>query len=130
MITALYSFGKEIMDKLNIFGKLISEELRDSALNHYLDIESKWLKSERAKKLSEKLDEFSEEQKQTIRQLLTQSIDVGIHDFLFALEEGREDIKIIIDGDNVAELSDGLQAEPYTSDGWYEKYSQHKEEGI
>jgi hypothetical protein len=118
------------MNKLELFGKLISEDLRDSSLNRYMDLESDRLGSEYSKQLSKELSTFTGEQKKIIRKVLTASVDTGIHNFLFALEEERNGIKVMIDNENIAELSDGLQGEIYSSDGWFEKFSQHKENGI
>lgn len=118
------------MNALDKFGEIIAQDLRDSALNTYLDIKSGWLKSEEAKSLHESLSSFTVEQKEVINNLLTKCIDSGIHNFLIALEEKREAISINIDQDNVQDLSDGLQGEPFGSTGWFEKYSQHKEKGI
>ncbi|MEM7084213.1 MAG: hypothetical protein AAF465_15900 [Pseudomonadota bacterium] len=53
-----------------------------------------------------------------------------MHDFLFALEEKRNDVSVFVGQCNVAEMSDGLQGEIFTEDGWYERFSQHREEGI
>jgi hypothetical protein len=118
------------MNKLEVFGKLISEDLRDSALNHYLDIEAGWSSSPENRELHEKLSVLGDNHKSLVRKLITDSIDAGIHDFLFALEEKKNGIEVIIEGENIAKLSDGLQGEPFSGDGWFEKYSQHKETGI
>ena len=61
----------------------------------------------------------------------TASIDAAIHDFLFAIEEQADfenDIQIIVNEDNIVEMSDGLQGELFTQDGWLEKYSKFKGE--
>ncbi len=118
------------MTKLDKFGKLIAEGLRDGALNRYLDIESGWGATEALKNSSKELSEFSESQLTFIRGLLTDCVDVGIHEFLCSIEEQNEDLKIQIEGQNVTDLSDGLQGEIFTEDGWFERFSQHKEKGI
>jgi len=118
------------MNKLDKLGKLISEDLRDSALSRYLDIESGSLRSKKAMGLNKELSSFSEEQKEIVRKILTNSIDAGIHDFLFALEEGQSEVRVMVEGEDMADLSDGLQGEIFTEDGWFEKYSRYKESGI
>jgi len=118
------------MNELDAFGKLIAENLRDSALNRYLDIESGQLCSDAAELLNNKLSAFTEDQKQIVRELITESVDTGIHNFLFAIEEKRNTIKVTIEGQDVTKLSDGIQGEIFTVDGWFEKFSQHKEKGI
>ena len=67
------------MNSLEKLGKLVSEDLRDSALNRYLDLEGGFCGSAEAKVLHEKLATFTEDQKTIIRQALTQAIDTGIH---------------------------------------------------
>ncbi len=118
------------MDNLDKFGKIISEDLRDSTLNHYLDIESGFIGSPICKELSTQLSEFSDEQRKVIRSLITNCVDSGIHDFLVAIEEKREGVSVQINGRNIAQDSDGLNGEIFTEDGWFEKFSQHKENGI
>ena len=117
------------MKELDNFGKVISEDLRDAALNRYLDIESGNCASSAGKELSASLEGFTSEQKSIIRRLLSDAVDSGVHDFLFSLESS-DDIKVLSSGRNVQELSDGLNGEIFTEDGWFEKYSQHPESGI
>jgi len=118
------------MTELDKFGRIIAEDLRDSILNRYLDIETRHVIPEVQKRFSDELNEFNKEQKQFIRSLITAIVTSGIHDFLFALEEKREGIQVLIDGVDLADASDGLQGEIFTEDGWFERFSQHKEVGI
>ena len=118
------------MNDLEKFGKVIAEDLRDSALNRYLDIESGFVGTKEAKDFTYQISQLTEEQRKLFRKLITHCVDVGIQEFLFALEEERNDVKVYVNDTNVAEVSDGLQSKIFTSDGWFEKYSQHKENGI
>ena len=118
------------MKNLDIFGKVIASELKDAALNRYLSLESGSLMSQDSQKLSSELASISEEHRKIIRKLLTSCIDNGIHSFLFSLEERKEEISIVVNSENIAEKSDGLQGEIYTQDGWFERFSQHGESGI
>ncbi len=118
------------MDKLDKFGRLIVEGLRDGALNRYLEFESDWGASDAFKRSSKELSEFSESQRTFIRGLLTDCVDVGIHEFLCSIEEQNDSIKILVEGQSISDLSDGLQGEIFTEDGWFERFSQHKEKGI
>ena len=118
------------MKSIEKFGRLIAEELRDSALNKCLDIESGWGASVEMKGMSSSFSELSEEQRVFVRKLVTECVDTGIHDFLFALEEQKHGVKITVNGDDIGGHSDGLQGEIFTEDGWFEKYSQHRENGI
>lgn len=118
------------MSILDNFGKVIAEDLRDSALNRYLDLEAGFTGSKAAKELSASLSEFSEEQRKLIRKIITNCVDAGVHDFLFALEENRNGVSVSVSGQDLSGISDGLQGEIFTEDGWFEKFSQHKENGI
>lgn len=118
------------MDALSKFGQIIAEDLRNSALNRHLDIESGFVSTETCKTLTKPLKDFTPEQLNIVRQLITEAVDCGIHDFLFALESRKHDITVKIDKLDIADLSDGLNGELYTKDGWFECFSQHKETGL
>lgn len=118
------------MDILDKFGKVIAEDLRDSALNRYLDIESGWVGAESEKELSSCLTKFTDEQRRFIRKLFTDCIDTGIQNFLSALEENRNGLSIYVEGQDLSGISDGLQDKIFAEKGWYEKFSQHQEDGI
>jgi hypothetical protein len=49
--------------------------------------------------------------------------------FLFATQESHR-VKVLVDDLNVLDLSDGLNGDIFTKDGWFERFSQHKEAGI
>jgi hypothetical protein len=84
--------------------------------------------------LQSELTGLSEEQIDIVRRVLFSSIDTGIHDFLFQLQEQADlnnDIEIKVDGINIIEASDGLNGELFTEDGWlanFSKYGETKEE--
>ena len=57
-----------------------------------------------------------------------EALSVGLHDFLFALQEAHDlerGIEVLVDGKNVAELSDGLQGEPCGGEGWIAKFARY-----
>lgn len=118
------------MNDLEKFGEVVVHDLRDAALNHFLDIEAARLKSESCLELSRELSKFSKKQIAIMRKLVSECVDKGVHDFLFALEEQKNGITIHVDGNDVSKQSDGLQGEIFTEDGWFEQFSQHKENGI
>jgi len=118
------------MSNLEKFGKLLTENLRDSSLNRCLAIEAGSIRSKGCLELSEELNTFTNSQLNTVKKLITECIDAGIHDFLFAIAESEDELPILVNGDKITEESDGLQGEIYTEDGWFEKYSSHGEGGI
>lgn len=116
--------------ELDIFGKLLMKSFRDRAL-YQLDtlIEGKF-NVPSLQKLQESLSTMNENDKEILIQTCIESLDSGIHDFLFALQESsdnKDGIEIIVNGKNIAELSDGLQGELFTEDGWFAKFSKYGE---
>lgn len=67
---------------------------------------------------------FNSSQKIVFIKAITATIDGAMHDFLFALQE-INDIKILVDGQNIAEFSDRIHGEAYSDEGWFAKYSNH-----
>ena len=117
---------------LDKFGKFIVENMRDKGIEFYDNLAQGLWKAPSLKLLQEELKQFDEEQLSIIRKCIVSSIDNSIHDFLFALQESSDmnnDVQIVIDGHNICKLSDGLQGELYTEDGWYSKYSSFGESG-
>lgn len=75
---------------------------------------------------------LSLEEQKLVREVVVESIDVAIHDFLFALGEtsGFESgVELRCAGVNVAELSDGLQGELFSEDGWVARFSKYPPAG-
>jgi len=118
------------MANLERFGRLVAEDLRDAALNRCLDIESGWEASEKMKIMSSSFSSLSEEQRAFVRNLVTECIDTGVHEFLFALAAKKYGLQLEVDGQEIDRNSVGLQVEIHTENGWFEKYSQHGEKGI
>jgi hypothetical protein len=117
-------------ESLNRFGEFIVTNLRDRAIEHYELLEKGHWKAPSLQKLQNELNKLKPEQKDIIRRCLINSLDSGIHDFLFALQELYDfdnDIQIIVKGKNIAEISDGLHGEVYSEDGWYSKYSKYRD---
>jgi hypothetical protein len=111
---------------LDAFGSLVSISLRDAALRRAEALLNNSLKSPSTDALRKALQEFAPQQLNTLRALVCNCVDSGIHDFLFKLQElsdGSESIKVLVNGHDVAALSDGLHGEPYSADGWYARYS-------
>ncbi len=45
---------------------------------------------------------------------------------MLCLFEEHDEFQIIVGGENIADISDGLSGELYTSDGWIEKFSEQR----
>ena len=82
--------------------------------------------------LAEKIKLFSEAQKETIEKLLSNVVIQQIMWFLLSLElekvSGNNRIKVMVDGENVVELSDDLTGELFDMDGWVKKFSEYKDQ--
>ena len=116
---------------LDKFGEFIVVNLRDKAIENAEMLLENRSKSPQTKILQDELSTFNAAQKAIVANTVKASIDAAIHDFLFAIEEQADfenDIQIIVNEDNIVEMSDGLQGELFTQDGWFEKYSKFKGE--
>lgn len=119
---------REAIDK---FGKVLMNDLRDKSIDFFeLLVERKW-KAPSLQKLQTDLQTFNEEQIEIIRRIIIRSVDSGIHDFLFKLQEQADfdnGIEITVQGINIISASDGLHGELFTEDGWYAKFSKYEED--
>ena len=110
------------------FGAFLVANLRDTAIDRVDGLLAAHWKSARLQSLQADLGCLTPEQQAVVRRCVAEAIDGGIHDFLFALgvEHDRGgSIAVIVDGQDVAAQSDGLQGEPCGKDGWYARFSKH-----
>jgi hypothetical protein len=113
-------------DPLETFGRFLVTNLRDRGIDH-LDkaIAGSW-KAPALLALQRDLARLPLDQRTLVRRAVIDSLDVAIHDFLFALQEQSDTagpIAVQVQGKDIAQLSDGLQGEPYGDDGWYARFS-------
>lgn len=112
---------------LESFGKILMKDVRDWVISNFeRDLSGV---SKQAPKFFENL---TAEQKQDIRTLVYETVDSTIHHFLFMLEQEADDdtFDLIYKEDknhyvSLRDISDGLGGEPYTEDGWIEKFSKY-----
>ena len=117
-------------EELNIAGKFIMKHFRDNALSKLDALLEGKLKAPGLLELQRSIASLENEEKETLKKACMESVDSGLHDFLFALQEAtdnNDDIKLLVNGRNIAELSDGLQGELFTEDGWFSKFSAYGE---
>lgn len=116
-------------ESLDKFGNLIVENLRDKQIDWFRGlIQGKW-RSQESKELHDKLSKLTQEEKQVVADVLEKVLEKSMHDFLFAVQESNDidsGLKVFMDGENVAELSDDLHGEIFTEDGWIERFSRYK----
>jgi hypothetical protein len=111
------------------FGKFIVENLRDKGIDFAEGLLNRHWKAPGLQELQNEIANLNDAQKATFMKAITESIDGAMHGFLFALQEQADfdnDIQILVDGQNIVELSDGIHGEAYSEEGWYAKYSRHK----
>src|SRR5262245_49357678 len=113
-------------DPLEQFGQFVMAKLRDRAIEHHDLLADGYWKAPSLRQLQTDLKTLSKEQLLIVRRCVVNAIDTAIHDFLFALQELGDfdnDIRVMAQGQDIAELSDGLHGEPFADDGWFAKYS-------
>jgi hypothetical protein len=116
-------------DKVDKFGKFLVDNLRDKGIICAEGLlNNKW-KAPALQNIQLGLSNLRDSEKEIVKNAIIASLDSAIHDFLFALQEQvdfNNEIKILVDGENVIEQSDGIHGEPYSDSGWYSKYSKFK----
>lgn len=116
---------KEPLEK---FAAFFVQNLRDKMLDDLETLLRGGSKAPATQELQNKISKFNEAQKQTIRETAEDIITSGMHDLLFALQEEADTngaIKILVDGQEVAKLSDGMHGEIFGDDGWIVRYSKY-----
>lgn len=120
----------KINSPLDKFGEFIVKNMRDKGIDNYNKLVNRTYNAPELKELQDDLKQFNESQLSIIKQCVIESIDTAIHDFLFALQESTDlehGIEILVDKTNIAKLSDGLNGELFSEEGWYAKYSKYEE---
>lgn len=116
------------MEPLEKFGNFIMTRFRDPAIDHIDGLLVGHWKGPMYQALHSQLARLTPEQRELVRRVVISSIDVGLHDFLFAIGEAhdfKEGIAVVVDGQDIVTLSDGLQGELFLEDGWFARFSKH-----
>ena len=118
-------------DALDEFGKFVMTHLRDRGIDHLDRLLAAQWKAPSLVKIQDELQALTPEQRGLARRACVQSLDSAIHDFLFALQEQTDladaHIAVTVADQNIAAMSDGLQGELFTNNGWYARYSAYGE---
>ncbi|WP_424407738.1 hypothetical protein [Pasteurella sp. PK-2025] len=112
------------MSKLEEFGKVYIDDVRDRTILLLENILKGQVNAPRFKDLQENLNQLGVEEIELIKYITISLIDNTLHNTLCLFEEYPE-YELISDGENIIDLSDGLSAELYTDDGWIKKYSKY-----
>gem|GEM_PF-636437 len=113
---------------LEKFGKFFVQNLRDKMLDDLEMLLRGGSKAPKIQELQNKISNFNEAQKGIVREMAEEIITSGMHDLLFAIQEEADAngaIKVLVDGQEVAKLSDGMHGEIFGDDGWIVRYSKY-----
>lgn len=111
---------------LDEFGQFLMVNLRDAAISYFDELATSGWKAPSLAALQAELKSLGAEQLRIVRRCVMSSLDHGIHDFLFKLQESGDldgNIRVQVQGQDVSAISDGLHGELFTKDGWMAKYS-------
>ena len=113
-------------EELDRFGEFFIRNLRDKMLNDLeMLLQGSW-KAPGLQKLQRKLCQLDAAEKELLRELADRLVITGMHDFLFALQEQFDadgSIRVLVDGEDVAKISDGLHGEIFGEEGWITRFS-------
>ena len=110
---------------LEEFGEIFIKEVRDRTIDIFDRKTQGLMKSKESQLLFERVTKLNDEQKSLISDIIPQIVDLSIHNMLCLFEE-HDEFQIIVGRENIADISDGLSGELYTSDGWIEKFSEQR----
>ena len=117
-------------DQLDAFGQAVVEHLRDRPIEFYDNLAAGLWKAPSLFGLQSQIQALGEHERALLRRCLIEAIDHGIHDFLFRLQgdgPGLAHIDVLVDGVDIVPLSDGIHAEIFGEDGWFDRFSKFGE---
>ncbi len=116
-------------DVLNYFGQILMEEVRDRTIRGYdMRVNGK-MRDSNSQKIFEEVQQLNDVQRQLIKRIIPQIVDLCIHNMLCMIEE-HSNIRMLMDGESISEMSDGLAGELYSEDGWIQRFSEQRYEEI
>lgn len=116
------------MTPLDKFGQFVMRNLRDSAIGHHRKLQAGEWRAPGIQELQAAVVALPEDTRRLVLRCVADAIDTATHDLLFALQEAHDQelgVEMLVDGTSIAEVSDGLQGEPYGKEGWIRKYSEY-----
>ena len=118
--------------RLDKVGEFVMTRLRDRGIDFAERLIAGAWKAPALADIQASVGRLSLEDQQLVREVVVESIDNAIHDFLFALDENSgadAAVALRCDGVNAAEVSDGLHGELYREDGWVARFSKYPRAG-
>ena len=109
-------------NKLDKFGQFFIENMIDKGIEKYYGLAKGEYNAPSLQTLQNQLSKFNPSELEVIRQLVLEVLVSASHDFLFAVQES-DNTQILVDDENIAELSDGLHGELFSESGWLKTFS-------
>ena len=114
------------------FGEFVTNHFRDRGLDYLSMVIDGTLRDQDSQELNRWVRSLPESGRLQLRRCVAAATDHAMHDFLFALEEANESdagMSVVVDAENIADLSDGLQGEPFGDSGWIAAFSDYDQAG-
>ncbi|MHC1686063.1 MAG: hypothetical protein AB6733_24565 [Clostridiaceae bacterium] len=114
---------------LDLFGKKLISEVRDETITTWDMMLNGEMRGVTAQEVKEKISIFSDEQIEVLRWIIPKITDTSLHNLLVMIEQNDEMKLEVFDGErnyDIKEISDGLEGELYTDDGWIKRFSKER----
>ncbi|MBA4057525.1 MAG: hypothetical protein C0490_22610 [Marivirga sp.] len=124
------------MDELDEFGKEYIHQVRDRVITKYLMTKSGKMKAPEDQFLHKQLLKLNSDQIKLVDQIVLDVIETQLHHCMSMFEASAawaiisKDSAENADLDHLAQVSDGLVGELYSSEGWIEKFSKYKPDAL
>lgn len=118
--------------RLDKVGEFVMMHLRDRGIEFAEQLIAGRWKAPALADLQASVRRLSRNDQKLVYDVVVESIDVAIHDFLFALGEWSDTddgVSLHCSGVSVARSSDGLQGEPFGENGWIARFSRFPPSG-
>jgi len=116
------------MSELDDFGQMLMREVRDRAIRELFE---RLIASGDGRPSDESVRHLSSSaDAEAIQDVILTAVDGAIGGFLFFMDRAStlKTFEVFSPtGASVAAMSDGIYTEPFTSNGWIEKYSEYQE---
>ena len=116
------------MSTLDKFGEFVVVNLRDLAIEQHDIMATGGWRTPSLQPLQNALASLSEDHRLIVRRCVVKVLDNATHNILHALQVAHdldEGIEVLVDGENVAELSGMLQGEPLGENGWVARFGKY-----
>lgn len=110
--------------ELHDFGKVLMRDVRDRSHLALRDIVAGTARAPGLRDLSERVSQWSSDDRDAALRLGEQMIDQVLCSFFAMLGDHSEDITLTAFGKDVYEVSDGLGGELYGDEGWIHRFSE------